>query len=140
MADFAWFTKAHRFVFHHTHGWIGGNLGRPMVLMYTIGAKTGLIRPVPLQYYPAEPEGIMVLASNNGQPKAPSWYYNLKANPEIDVLAGRQKRRVRAEELTPEKRAQVWPEMRKQNPAIETYAAKAGRTLPIMLLRTIKVC
>jgi deazaflavin-dependent oxidoreductase (nitroreductase family) len=138
MADFAWFAKAHSFVFHHTHGWIGGNLGAPMVLMYTIGAKTGLMRPVPLQCYPAEPEGVMVLASNNGKPKAPGWYYNLKAHPDIDILVERQKRRVHAEELSPERRAEVWPEMRKRNPAIDTYAAKAGRVLPIMLLRTVK--
>ncbi len=139
MADFEWFTKAHRFVYHHSKGWIGANLGAPMVLMYTIGAKSGLSRVVPLQYYPAEPDGILVLASNNGQPKAPGWYYNLKAHPEIDIRVGRQKRRVRAEELTAEKRAEVWPAMRKQNQAVETYAAKAGRVLPIMLLRTLKI-
>ena len=138
MADFAWFSKAHSFVLHHTNGWIGGNLGQPMVLMYTIGSKTGLERRVPLQYYPAEPEGIMVLASNNGQPKAPGWYYNLKAHPDIEIVVGRQKRRVHAEELSPERRAEVWPEMRRRNSAIDKYAAKAGRILPIMLLRTVK--
>ena len=69
MANFEWVSKAHRFVYHHSRGWIGGWLGQPMVLMYTIGAKSGLTRMVPLQYYPAGDEGIMVLASNNGQPK-----------------------------------------------------------------------
>jgi len=139
MADFEWFTKLHRAVFHGTGGWIGGYLGQPMVLMYTTGAKTGQPRPIPVQYYPAGDDGIMVLASNNGQPKAPGWYYNLKAHPEIDALVGREKRRVRAEELTPEQREKVWPAMRKQNRAIDKYAAKAGRPLPIMLLRTVKV-
>jgi len=139
MADFAWFSKWHGRVYHHTGGWIGGRVGPiPMVLMYTIGARTGQTRIVPLQYYDAEPEGIMVLASNNGQPKAPAWYHNLKAHPEIDILVGREKRRVRAEELPPSRRAQVWPEMRRQNPAIEKYAARAGRLLPVMLLRTLK--
>ena len=138
MANFAWFSKAHRWVYHYTGGWVGANLGAPMVLMYTIGAKTGLIRTVPLQYYDAEPEGILVLASNNGQPKPPAWYHNLKAHPEIDIRVGRRKRRVRAEELGPERRAEVWPEMRKQNAAIERYAASAGRTLPIILLRTLR--
>jgi deazaflavin-dependent oxidoreductase (nitroreductase family) len=140
MADYAWFAKAHRFVYHHTGGLIGAKLGAfPMVLMYAIGAKTGQVRQTPLQYYPAEPDGIMVLASNNGQPKAPAWYHNLKAHPDIDILVGREKRRVHAEELAPERRAEVWPAMAKQNPAIDTYAAKAGRVLPIMLLRTVKV-
>jgi deazaflavin-dependent oxidoreductase (nitroreductase family) len=134
-----WFTKAHRFAFHHTNGRIGGKLGNiPMALMYTIGAKTGRLRMVPLQCYPVEPEGVLVLASNNGQPKHPGWYYNLKAHPEIDALVGRERRRVRAEQLDAERYAKEWPAMLKQNSAIEDYKARAGgRELPIFLLRTL---
>jgi deazaflavin-dependent oxidoreductase (nitroreductase family) len=135
MANFAWFTKAHRFVYHHSRGWIGANLGRPMVLMYTIGAKSGRMRPVPLQCYPLAPDGVFVLASNNGQAKAPAWYHNLKAHPDIDVRIGHRVYRVHAEEVGPDRRAELWPAMRKQNPAIDGYAARAGRVLPIMLLR-----
>jgi deazaflavin-dependent oxidoreductase (nitroreductase family) len=139
MANFEWITKAHRFIYHHSKGRIGGYLGRPMVLMYTIGAKTGLMRVIPLQCYPVEPEGVLVLASNNGQPKAPGWYHNLKAHPDIQIRLGRDLRHVRAEELSPERRAEVWPAMLKQNRQIETYARKAGRVLPVMLLRTVTV-
>jgi deazaflavin-dependent oxidoreductase (nitroreductase family) len=132
--------KAHRFVYHHSGGWVGGNLGGiPMVLMYTIGARTGLVRMVPLQYYPGAADGILVLASNNGQKNAPNWYHNLKAHPEIDIRIGHRRLRAHAEELSPERRAEVWPAMRKQNKAIDTYARKAGRVLPIMLLRTTNV-
>jgi deazaflavin-dependent oxidoreductase (nitroreductase family) len=139
MANFEWVSKTHRFIYHHSNGWLGGYLGRPMVLMYTIGAKTGLTRMIPLQYYPAGPEGILVLASNNGQAKAPAWYHNLKAHPDIEILVGRQRRRVHAEELSPERRAEVWPEMRRQNSQIDGYAASAGRIIPVMLLRTVTV-
>jgi len=139
MANFEWVSKAHRFVYHHTGGWVGGWLGHPMVLMYTIGAKSGLTRMVPLQYYRVGDDGILVLASNNGQPKAPAWYHNLKAHPDIEILVGREKRRVHAEELSAQQRAEVWPAMRKQNRQIETYAARAGRVLPVMLLRTVTV-
>jgi F420H(2)-dependent quinone reductase len=139
MANFEWVSKAHRFVYHRSNGWLGGWLGRPMVLMYTIGAKSGLTRMIPLQYYLVGDEGILVLASNNGQPKAPAWYHNLKAHPDIEILVGRQRRRVHAEELSLERRAEVWPEMRRQNSQIETYAAKAGRIIPVMLLRTVTV-
>lgn len=135
----AWFTQVHRFAFHHTRGRIGGTLGRiPMALLYTIGAKTGEVRIVPLQCYPAEPEGVLVLASNNGRPRHPAWYYNLKAHPEIDALVGRERRRVRAEELDPQRHALEWPKMLTQNSAIEDYKARAGgRELPIFLLRTL---
>ncbi len=139
MADFQWFSKLHRFVYHHSGGWVGSYLGQPMVLMYAIGAKTGLPRPVPIQYYPFDPNGILVLASNNGQPKAPAWYHNLKAHPDIDIRVGRERRRVHAEEVGPERRAEVWPLMRKMNPNIDRYAARAGRDLPLLLLRTEKV-
>lgn len=139
MANFEWFTKAHRYVFHRTHGWVGGKLGPiPMVLMYTIGAKTGQTRMIPLQCYPVEPEGVLVLGSNNGQPKHPAWVFNLRAHPEIDVLVGHEKRRVRAEELDPERRAHEWPKMVRQNRFIEGYKERAGgRELPIILLRTL---
>lgn len=135
MANFAWVTKAHSFVYHHTNGLVGGWLGRPMVLMYTIGAKTGLPRPIPLQCYPVDDDGVLVLASNNGQAKAPGWYYNLKAHPDIEIRLGRRKLHVHAEELSPDQRTEVWPAMRGQNRAIDSYAAKAGRVLPIMRLR-----
>jgi deazaflavin-dependent oxidoreductase (nitroreductase family) len=137
MANYAWFSKAHAYVYDKTNGWLGGKLGYPMVLIYAIGAKTGLTRPIPLQYYTVGAEGLLVLASNNGQPKAPAWYHNLKAHPEVDIRVGRRKYRVRAEELGPERRAEVWPAMRKQNPAVDRYAAKAGRVLPILLLRPV---
>lgn len=135
-----WFTKVHKFAFHHTQGRIGGKLGKiPMALMYTIGAKSGQVRMVPLQCYPVEPEGVLVLASNNGQPKHPAWYYNLKAHPEFDVLVGSEKRRVRAEQLDETRIALEWPNMRTQNPDIDNYRARAeGRELPLFLLRTLK--
>src|ERR1700761_3806253 len=107
MANFEWVTKAHRFIYDRTNGWVGGWLGRPMVLMYTIGARTGLPRTIPLQCYPAGDARVMVLASNNGQSKAPGWYHNLKAHPEIDIRLGRRKLRVHAEELSAERRAEV---------------------------------
>ena len=135
MANFEWVTKAHRFVYERTNGWVGGWLGRPMVLMYTIGARTGLPRTIPLQCYPVDGDGVLVLASNNGQSKAPGWYFNLKAHPDIEIRLGRRRLHVHAEELSGAERAKVWPAMRKLNPAIDRYAADAGRVLPIMLLR-----
>ena len=137
MANFEGFARFHGWLYEASRGWIGAYLGRPMALLYTKGARTGLIRRTPLQYYNLDSAGIVVLASNNGQPKAPAWYFNLKANPEFMVRVGRDLRRVRAEELPPDRRAEVWPAMRRQNPAIDGYQARAGRTIPVILLRTL---
>ncbi len=140
MANYAWFTKAHRWLYHKTGGRIGASiLGYPMTLMYTTGAKSGQLRMVPLVYYPLDPAGIIILGSNNGQPKPPAWYHNLKAHPEFEILVGRERRRVRAEALDQARRAEVWPQMVARNPLIQGYADRAGRELPIILLRTLAV-
>jgi len=138
MANYAWFTKLHRFVYHRSGGRIGQHLGRGrlMVLMYTIGARSGQLRAVPLQYYPVTDDGIVVIASNNGHAKHPAWYYNLKAHPEIDVLVGRERRRVCAQEVDGARRALLWPKIVAINPQASVYSGRAAREIPVVLLRT----
>ena len=137
MANFEWFTKAHRFVYHHSKGWIGANLGAPMVLMYTIGAKSGLSRVVPLQYYPAEPDGILVLASNNGQPKAPGWYFNLKAKPDIEINVGTKRLPVTARVVGKDDPdyPRLWQVVNKNNAnRYAGYQKRTTRTIPVVAL------
>jgi len=138
MANYAWFTKLHRFVYHRSDGRIGGRLGRDrlMVLLYTLGARSGEVRPVPLQYYPVTHDGIVVIASNNGQPRHPAWYHNVKAHPEIEVLVGRERRRVLAQEVHGAARALLWPQIVALNPEASVYARRSGRDIPVILLRT----
>lgn len=136
MADFRWFTKFHRALYHYSGGRLGAKLGQPMALLYTIGARSGQVRPVPLVYYPLDPDGIIVLASNNGSPKPPAWWLNLRAFPEIEILVGTERRRVVAEEVDDARREELWPQMVKQNPRIKDYPRQAGRVIPIILLRT----
>ena len=143
MADWQWFTKAHRAVYKATNGRIGGNLlGIRMVLMHTVGAKTGQLRSAPVACYP-HPDGLLVIASNNGGPKAPAWWYNLKAHPEIEIQYGREKRLVHAEEISEEERLKYWDGMAKTNPRINHYWQQSleeyGRRIPVVLLKTLKI-
>ncbi len=143
MANWQWFTKAHRAVYKATGGRLGANLmGIPMVLMHTIGAKSGQLRSAPVACYP-HPDGLLTLASNNGGPKAPAWWFNIKANPEIEVQYRRERRRVRAEEISEEERQKYWDAMAAINPRINQYWSQAqaehGRRIPVVLLRTLEV-
>jgi deazaflavin-dependent oxidoreductase (nitroreductase family) len=139
MANYSWIGKIHRFVYHHSRGYLGGNLGgNPMTLLYTIGAKSGQLRAVPVMYHPIDPAGIIVLASNNGQDHHPAWYHNLRAHPEIDIRVGTQKRRVRAEAVSAERRRELLPEMIRRHAMIEHHL-QSERELPVLLLRTLKV-
>ena len=109
-----------------------------MVLMYTKGARSGELRVVPLQYYPVADDGIVVIASNNGHTRHPAWYYNLKAHPQIDVLVGRERRRVCAREVDGARRALLWPKIVAINPQATAYASRAGREIPVLILRTLQ--
>ena len=142
MADWQWFTKAHRAVFKATDGRIGSSLmGIKMVMMHTVGAKSGQIRSAPVACYP-HPEGLLVLASNNGGPKAPAWWYNIQAHPELEVQFGRERRLVHAEEISEEERLKYWDAMAAKNPRINHYwenAQKAyNRRVPVVLLKTLR--
>jgi deazaflavin-dependent oxidoreductase (nitroreductase family) len=90
----------HRKLYLLSDGRVGAKLdGSPMALLHTIGRKSGATHTVPLVFYQIDPRGIIVLGSNTGSPKPPIWRPNLKANPEIDIQIGREKKRVRAEEI-----------------------------------------
>ncbi len=141
MADWQWVTRAHRAIYKATGGRIGGNLmGIPMVMMHTIGAKSGEVRSIPVACY-EHPEGLLVLASNNAGPKMPAWWHNMRANPEFDIQYKREKRRVRAEEISEEERLKYWDMMADINPRIVHYWHTAqteyNRRIPVVLLRTI---
>lgn len=138
MANYQWFAKAHAAVYHHSRGWLGAKMGPfPMVLMDTIGAKSGQLRRAPVVCYPLDDQGVLVHASNDGLPRPPAWYFNLKAHPEIMIRLGRRRFKIRAEELDEGERAAVWPTLVARNPRLSGYAERAGRVIPVLRLRPI---
>src|SRR5689334_229082 len=61
--------------------------GDRMLLLTTTGARSGRSHTVPLGFA-RDGERLLVIASNNGASKAPAWYHNLAANPEVAVEVG----------------------------------------------------
>ena len=72
--------------------------GAPLVILSTIGAKSGQIREIPLVAL-VEGDDMYVFASKAGAPTNPDWYHNLKAHPEINVEYGSESFTARLEEL-----------------------------------------
>jgi deazaflavin-dependent oxidoreductase (nitroreductase family) len=70
----------------------------PLVILHTIGAKSGEVREIPLVTL-VEGDDMYVFASKGGAPTNPDWYYNLKANPEITVEFGTETFTARLTEL-----------------------------------------
>lgn len=107
----------------------------PVMLLTTIGAKSGLRRVLPLVYV-AEGDSLLLIASNYGRPGHPAWYRNLTVNPTVEVLAGARSGTFRAAVVTdPSERDAAW------HKALEVYAGygdyeirAAHRTIPIVRL------
>jgi hypothetical protein len=75
--------------FRANGGHVGGPLaGTTMVLVHHIGARSGIERVSPLACSPQDDGRFAIVASNGGSPTHPDWYYNLRANPRINVELG----------------------------------------------------
>ena len=139
MAHFRRFMQAHRALYEWSGGRLGGTLlGQDMVLMYTVGRKSGRIVPVPVACYPLDAHGVWVHATNHGQDTPPAWWLNLREQPEIDIRLGRVRYRVRAEEAPASAYESVWERMVQKQPRIAAYRQQAGRHIPLVLLRFLQ--
>lgn len=107
----------------------------PVMLLSTIGAKTGLRRELPLGYA-TDGDSLIVIASNYGGPGHPAWYRNLIANPTVDVLAGRHSDTYTAVEITdPAERAAAWDRALDVYSGYGDYEVRAShRTIPVIRL------
>ncbi|HEY0690345.1 MAG TPA: nitroreductase family deazaflavin-dependent oxidoreductase [Kribbella sp.] len=112
---------------------VAGFNGRGVVLLTMRGAKTGKIRKVPLMR--VEHKGLYAaVASLGGAPKHPVWYYNLKADPKIQLQDGEETREFVARELEDEEREQWWERSVAAFPDYANYQVKTDRLIPVFLL------
>ncbi len=102
----------------------------PLVILHTIGAKSGARRDIPLVAL-LDDDGMFVFASKAGATTNPDWYHNLKANPEIDVEYGTDTFRARLRELpTDEGQAKLRAQGELHANFAEYVASAAPRLIP----------
>lgn len=129
-----WVTNIHTSVYRWTGGSIGGHMGKsPVLLLTTIGRKSGVARTTPLIYL-ADGTRIILVASNGGAQKHPLWWRNLLANPRAEVEVGRQHLHMTARQATPEERTQLWPRLVATYGPYEDYQKRTTREIPIVIL------
>ncbi len=109
-------------------------LGWHMLLLTTVGAKSGLPRTIPLLYIP-DGKNIALIASNGGREKFPAWYWNLRAHPEAIVLTNGQVQNYLAHQATGAERERLWHQAVTYYPGYAVYQKRiGGREIPIMVL------
>jgi deazaflavin-dependent oxidoreductase (nitroreductase family) len=120
--------------FRTNKGIVGGPFaGAPMLLLTTIGAKSGTHRTNPLVYLP-DGDRFIIFASKGGAPTNPDWYHNLVAHPETTVEVGTETIPVTAVVVTGEERDRLYATQAALRPAFADYEAKTTRRIPVVAL------
>ena len=117
-----------------TDGTKGGTMqGRPVIVLTSVGAKTGKIRKTPLMR--VEHEGTYaVVASLGGAPVHPVWYHNLKANPHVELQDLATKHEYTAREVLGDEKAVWWERAVDAWPDYANYQTKTERQIPVFVL------
>jgi F420H(2)-dependent quinone reductase len=151
------FLRAAVWTYRRSGGRIGGRMaGVPLLLLTTTGRRSGRPWTVPLMYQPVtvagsaasdapprashgDDDGWVIIASNGGSSRHPSWWLNLRSTPEATIQIGREVMPVAGEEVTAEEaggeRERLWRVMTRVYPTYDKYATKTSRTIPVVRLR-----
>lgn len=111
--------------------------GKPIIVLTTVGAKTGALRKTALMRVEHDGE-YAVIASRGGEPEHPAWYWNLTKQPHVELQDGAEVRDYRARELPPgPERDTWWGYACDVWPDYDAYQAKTDRVIPVILLEAM---
>jgi deazaflavin-dependent oxidoreductase (nitroreductase family) len=124
--------------FRANDGKVGGYFaGANILLLHTVGAKSGQPRTNPLVYV-TDGDHLVVIASKGGADRNPDWYYNLLATPAITVELGTEQFQARATAVTDEpERSRLYAKMVEHRPGFAEYEQKTSRKIPAVVLERV---
>lgn len=128
-------SRANTWIYRLTGGRVGGRFlgGAPVMLLTTIGRKSGAPRVAPLLYL-EDGDRIVTVASKGGMSHHPLWYRNVVANPDVEVTIGTTTRSMRARTASADEKAAYWPRLTAMYPDYGTYQARTTREIPVVIL------
>ncbi|GAB1641283.1 nitroreductase family deazaflavin-dependent oxidoreductase [Krasilnikovia sp. MM14-A1259] len=120
--------------FRANGGQVGGQFaGAPLLLLHTVGAKTGRPRVNPMMYQKVD-SGYAVFASKAGAPTNPDWYFNLLAHPQVQAEIGVDKLALVARVAEGDERERIWSAQKTTYPGFADYEQKTTRQIPVVVL------
>ena len=137
-------SRVHVAIYRWTGGLLGSKWrvgsafpwGIPVLLLTTIGRKSGQRRTAPLLYI--EDDGnVIVVGSQGGLPNDPLWYRNLQANPRCEVQIKRRKIEMTARTASREERELLWPRLVAHYPDFASYQSWVGRIIQVVILEPV---
>ena len=131
-------SRASSWLYRLSGGRIGGRWlrGEPVMLLTTVGRKSGAPRTVPVLYL-RDGENVVVVASGVGRSRHPVWYLNLEANPGVKIEIGKEEGEMTARRATEEERAVLWPRLVEMYRVLGGYQARTEREIPVVILSPV---
>lgn len=112
----------------------GGFAGAPLLILHSVGAKSGKARVNPLMYQDLGQGQVAIFASKGGAPKNPDWYHNLLANPHATIELGTETFDVTARVARGEERLRIWSPWKHRYPFFAQFERKTKREIPVVIL------
>jgi deazaflavin-dependent oxidoreductase (nitroreductase family) len=123
--------------FRSNGGTVGGQFeGAPLLLLHTVGARSGQERVNPMMYRQIG-DNYAVFASKAGAPTNPDWYHNLVANPAVTAEIGGDTVRMHARVADPDERETIWTAQKTEYPGFADYETKTTRQIPVVILEPV---
>ena len=124
-------TSLQAFIYKTSKGFFWSTIKNCNIcVVHMRGAKTGKKRVVPLMHVPYE-QGVILVASLGGADVHPTWYWNLKKNPKIEVFVGSEKLNLRAKQVEDHVKSDLWPLICSSYPDFENYQKSTKRNIPV---------
>jgi deazaflavin-dependent oxidoreductase (nitroreductase family) len=124
--------------FRANGGKVGGPFaGRTLLLLHTIGAKSGQKRINPVACI-TDGDRLVIIASKGGAPTHPDWYYNIVANPLVTVEVGTEQFQAQAAISAEPERTRLYNQMVAMMPGFAEYQSKTTRVIPVITLTRVK--
>ena len=130
------FIGLYVFLYRLTGGRFGGELpGFKVLILTTKGRRSGKIRSNPVGYFERD-GGSIIVASNSGKPNNPSWYYNIKGNPnDVMIQVKDKKTKVKPEIILGEPRKPLYSWIVSMAPNFGDYEKNTTREIPLVFLK-----
>ena len=126
--------------FRANGGKVGGPFeGAPLLLLHTVGAKSGQPRVTPVMYRDLGDDGVAVFASKAGAPTNPDWFHNLAAHRDATIEVGTDTVKVVARVAEPTESEVIWERQKERSPQFAAYEEQAApRKIPVVVLDPVK--
>lgn len=132
------FSREQAELFERTNGAEGNEMqGKPIIVLTTLGAKSGKLRKTPLMRVEHDGE-YLVVASKGGAPEHPTWYHNIVDAPLVELQDGPVRKDYTPRELSGDERAVWWDRAVEAWPAYADYQTKTDRLIPVFLLTPVE--